>query len=156
IYVDYDESKNPYFMLIVEEALAQIAKKPIGKKLLDAIKATNPPGQEPYLVAIYSAAGTRGPGEAEFVDVRFTSTRDAMGMKPGGAMAGAWQGMEKKGGVGSVAAAANRTAAETGKGSRYRLRYNDKDLYVAQKNGKNIQLPAFIPLAHELIHALHG
>jgi len=154
IFVDYESTQNPYFKLIVDEALAKLSEKRVGRRLLRKISRTNPPGDEAYKVAIYSATGARGPGQAEFIDLRFDHT---MTLKSGCSAADdAWAGLEKRGGVGSVAGAINRTNAENGTGSRVRLRYNDKDIYVAKVGGKNIMIPAFVPLAHELIHALHS
>ena len=40
--VEYDETKNPYFKMIMVENLRLIASKPLGKQLLDSIAAAKP------------------------------------------------------------------------------------------------------------------
>ena len=152
IYVDYDETKNPFFEKIVSEALDAIAKHPVGKQLLKEISLVKPPGAEAYNVAVYSATGAGGLGRADMNDARF----DKMGQLKPGCAADKWMGLTVGGGVGSVAGALNRPNAENKIGSRVRVRYNDKDLYLAKEGDKQILIPAFIPLAHELIHALHA
>jgi hypothetical protein len=155
IGIDYDQSKNPWFEVVVNEALGKLAEKPLGKRLLEKIGAASPPGTAAYNVAIYSAAGARGEGEAEFIDHRYISDRTSMTLKEGCENDDTLK-LDKKGGVGSVASPSNVMDAENGKGTKVRLRFNDKDIYVQKADGKNVMIPAFIVLGHELIHAYHS
>jgi len=155
IGIDYDSAKNPFFEVVVNEALGKLAEKPLGKKLLAKIGAATPPGAAAHNVTIYSASGARGDGEAEFIDHRYVATRTDMTLKAGCSDDGAFK-LEKKGGVGSVAGPIDVLGAENGTGSKVRLRYNDKDLYVQSVGDKNVMIPAFIVLGHELIHAYHA
>jgi len=70
IYIDFDRTQNPFFELVVNEALEQIGKKPVGQRLLNEISQAKPPGNEGYNVAIYSATGAGGLGRADMNDAR--------------------------------------------------------------------------------------
>lgn len=122
ISVENDDAVNPYFRFTVEEALAQINRKPVGSQLIQAISKapTTPDATHGFKVKILRPAvvGTIG--------------------KPG-----------QEGG--SRAVAFNELAGRQGGPGCKAACYWNPNIF----NTPNGARPAFIGLAHELIHCYH-
>jgi hypothetical protein len=126
IVVSTDSAQNPTFHLTVKEALDKINSKPVGKKLLKAISKSN--------------VSTSTARTFKVKIVRPTVTGDIS--KPGA------EG-------GSRAVAFNELAAEGGGGCASACYWNPNIYSVPAPSGAGVR-PAFIGLAHELIHCMHN
>ena len=123
IHVYNDDTKNPYFALTVQEALAKIDSGPVGRQLLAAISgAAVAPGTGGFKVKIVRP------------DVKATiGTPGAEG--------------------GSRAVPFNENSARGGGGCVAACYWNPNIYNTPSPAGKR---PAYIGLAHELVHCMHS
>jgi hypothetical protein len=125
IVIENDNLINPYFAHTALEALAEIARKPVGRSLLDATSAANiaPHPQQGFKVKLIRGMGV----EAASI---------ANPGKEGGSRAVPFNEIWARGGAGSKAAC-----------------YWNPNIFNTPASGKR---PAFIGLAHELVHCMHS
>jgi hypothetical protein len=122
ISVYNDDAKNPYFALTVQEALAKIDSKPVGRSLLAAIAAA-------------PIAGTGG-FKVKIVRPDVVATIGTPGAEGG-----------------SRAVPFNETSARGGGGCAAACYWNPNIYNTPSPAG---QRPAYIGLAHELVHCMHS
>ena len=145
IFVEYDETKDLYFRLSVNEALEQIAKKPIGARLLHEIAGSNPASAaDGYKVLIHA------PDKREFTQAGYSHPVFGNMVQDGSPCTAS---MLNRGACDNANAADNVTDSETsGRGSTTKVRWNSN---ITTLRLTSDQVPPFICLAHELIHAHH-
>lgn len=162
--VQYDEAKSPYFTTMVLEDLRNIARKPIGQKLLDDIAAARPTSRAASQTSNEEAKAVKFSDGINVVMVPTTMQLTQSGYR----MAFTGNGFEKTlqpsshashripgcpywPAGGSCAEAADITAAGNGTGSVSIMKYTNAQIVTS----KGEAAPSFIVLAHELIHSLH-
>jgi hypothetical protein len=169
IGIDCDTAAAPFFEMNLREALTDLAQLPTGRALLQRIANARP--------------GARLPGLPDGVNVVLAPPPDTLLLRPGTkadvfAEPGApgrivWKNAQgpadhaawRDGGIGrsgwatssAIGASPNIDEAarvsprgEAGPGSTVRITWSNTQSAIAQ-----VWLPPFIPLGHELIHALH-
>lgn len=140
-----DYADQPFWKLIVEEALQHLSEKANGKALLQAIETAQPADDRGYNILI-----TRM--EPNYRMVYFDGDTPPV--------------MQAKGGTGSWAKPALKSlgvasdAGSNGKGASAIVGWNQTQVKYTPPSGKNagkVQIvPAPVTLGHELIHGLHA
>ena len=143
IYVDYEETTDPYFKLNVIECLNTIHRYPVGRLLLKKISESNPHVSREYKVLITA------PYKREFIQAGYKIMFGSM--VPTNSSDPNWGAMQTRGGTGSGNEPVDHNAAENGSGSAAEVIFNTTIRVTS--TGETVY--PFLALAHEMIHALH-